>query len=134
MKRAKADGVEVKAGPDAPEKATCLICSEEVDLRVWRRGDRESWYYRHARGKGAGCSERLKEIGKCALAARRSSEPERVVGDPYLILASFVVEETVEDVRQGSEEAMLALAFSPVVRRALGVVDLTPVDVWVIAS
>jgi len=130
MKIARHHGAEVEAGASAPERARCPVCGEPVDLRRWKRGDRVSWYYRHARGKGAGCSERLREIGRCAQGSSRSSKPERVIGEPHLTLAAFVVERTLEDAREGNDEALLALAFSPVIHLALGMVDLGPEEVW----
>jgi hypothetical protein len=130
MKIAEIDGIEVQAGPDAPEVARCPVCGEPVDLRMWRQGDQVSWYYRHARGRGSGCSQRLKEVGRCARTGSCPSHPELVAGDPYLVLAAFVVERTVEEVSRGEEEALLALAFSPLVDWALGMVGLTAEETW----
>ena len=97
VRTAEISGTEVRAGPDAPEVARCPVCGEPVDLRMWRQGDQVSWYYRHARGRGSGCSQRLKEVGQCARTGSCPSHPELVVGDPYLVLAAFVVERTVEE-------------------------------------
>ena len=113
------DGAVIQAGPDAPPEARCPACGEPVELHLGHGG-----YYRHAMGAGADCPLRKKPPGKSRLKARVLQS-----GDPYTALAVDSVVQAVERARRGSVEAILALAFSPVVYLALDVVGLDPEEV-----
>ena len=123
MKTALVEGIEVEADLTAPAEATCPTCGDPVTLRVWQRGDDESWYYLHDRGKGANCPRRQGRATEVDSVARQ------VEGDPYRVLALAVAEETVTAARRGDVRAILSLAFSPLVQLALATVDLSPEEV-----
>jgi hypothetical protein len=63
MQQAQANGHPIVAGPDAPEKAICPYCGEEVERRQRRRSDGSlTYFYRHKVGAGDGCAKRSDPI------------------------------------------------------------------------
>jgi len=61
MVKARVNGELVVAGPDAPEKALCPDCGGKVRKRQRERMDGDTTYfYRHIRGEGKGCSSRYR--------------------------------------------------------------------------
>ncbi len=59
MKEASVGGQLVTAGPDAPDRARCPQCGAPVAKRKRSRMDgRMTYFYRHERGQGEGCSRR----------------------------------------------------------------------------
>lgn len=113
MKTALFEGEEIEAAADAPEEAACPDCGKRVELRFLERGGSKSYYYRH-------CQEKP---------TRQTADPERVQGDPLLVVASTAVERTIEAARSGDLSAILGLAFSPLVHRTLTLIDLSPEEV-----
>lgn len=65
MKSALANGVTVYASTNAPKVAVCPVCDATVDLRSRDNGNgHKTWYYRHRRGEGLGCSRRAGRPGE----------------------------------------------------------------------
>jgi hypothetical protein len=118
MNRALFNGLEVLAGPDAPDTALCLSCGEAVELKRFR----DTWYYRHAAGVGRRCPLRQ----RASKVKQKPLPPPEPPIDPYLHLASETVLEAVDLARQGHLPDILSLAFSPFVHATWEIADVDP--------
>lgn len=64
METALLEEKEIRAAADAPEVAVCPDCGATVNLRSRDNGRHKTWYYRHRRGEGIGCSRRAGRPGE----------------------------------------------------------------------
>lgn len=116
MKWALVDGERVEA-ETGPRWAACPACGEPVE----RRRGSGSWHWRHAPGHGADCERRVKPL--------RPARQRPAEADPYRRIALDSAEQAVRQARRGDALAILAIAFSPVVRGALDLVGVAPEQV-----
>ena len=124
MKTGLVDGQAVLAGPDAPRHAACHHCGAPVELRRHRPGagqrERVVWYCRHCKGAGAHCAARVRSLA--------IPRPRPVAGDPYAALGLELARQTIAQAKAGCVQATLALAFSPLIARALDMANIAPED------